>query len=250
MKLYLASHDRDGAPPAFADLTGQGRRVGVIANANDGLADNQRLSRLADEVDRLSAIGLVPEELDLRDYFDHTKNLEDHLAHLDAIWAMGGNAFVLRRAMRYSGLDALLPALLRDSRLTYGGYSAGAVVAGPTLHGIDLVDDPHEVPAPYQSKVIWPGLGLVPYRIAPHFRSQDRQTFQIEHVVDYFVTHDVQYRTLSDGQAIVVDGGVERLLDSRSPELVDLAKAHPRDWSIAQLTPEPQLLLDEHSSTA
>ncbi|HEX4402864.1 MAG TPA: Type 1 glutamine amidotransferase-like domain-containing protein [Galbitalea sp.] len=233
MKLYLASYDPGGVPSNLADLIGENQPVAITANANDGMPQNQRAAGLANEIARLSAIGLHSEELDLRRYFDHTKNLEDDLGAYGAIWAMGGNAFVLRRAMRYSGLDEILPRLLRASRLTYGGYSAGAVVAGPTLHGIDLVDDPHEVPVSYQSNVVWSGLDLVPYRIAPHYRSRDSQTFQIEQVVDYFVAHNAKYRTLSDGQAIVIDGQSEQVLDFRAPELRSLETIDPSEWHAA-----------------
>ena len=230
MKLYLASHDPDGVPTNLADLIGENQLVAIVANANDGMSQNQRAAGLANEIARLRAIGLQSEELDLRRYFDHTKSLEDDLDAYGAIWAMGGNAFVLRRAMRYSGLDVLLPNLLRESGLTYGGYSAGAVVAGPTLHGIDLVDDPHEVPPSYQWNVVWSGLDMVPYRIAPHYRSRDRQTLQIELVVNYFVAHSAKYRTLSDGQAIVVDGQSEQFLDFRAPELRRLESTDPSEW--------------------
>ena len=233
MKLYLASYDLGGVPTNLADLIGGDQSVAIIANANDGLPQDQRAAGLANEIARLRAIDLHSEELDLRRYFDHTKSLEDDLGAYGAIWAMGGNAFVLRRAMRYSALDVLLPNLLRESRLTYGGYSAGAVVAGPTLHGIDLVDDPHEVPPSYQGNVVWSGLDLVPYRIAPHYRSRDRQTFQIELVVNYFVAHNAKYRTLSDGQAIVINGQSEQFLDFRAPELRRLENTDPSEWLTA-----------------
>ena len=238
MKLYLASHNPDGVPLNFSALVGSNRRVAVIANARDGTTEKQRGEALVREIDQLSAIGLVCEELDLRRYFDRTKSLDDEIQRFGVIWAMSGNAFVLRRAMRYSGLDVILAALLRETEIVYGGCSAGAVVAGPTLHGIDLVDNPYEVPSKYKTPVIWTGLGLVPYRIAPHFRSRNSQTFAIERVVDYFAMHKVEYRTLSDGQAIVVDGDVEHLRDLRAPELISLASHHPMEWSMAQMAPD------------
>ena len=85
------------------------------------------------------------------------------------IWTLGGNSSLLRRAMRQSGLDLLLTAWRDDAGIVYGGYSAGAVVATPTLRGIHLVDPPAALAEGYPPEIIWDGLALVPYSIAPHY---------------------------------------------------------------------------------
>ena len=230
MKLYLAS-GADGTSSELAVLVGTNRRVAVIANANDALDATVRAAGVSREISELAAIGLVAEELDLRDHFNQRHDLEGELARFGLLWATGGNAFLLRRSMSESGLDALLPGLLRRMDLAYGGYSAGAVVAGPTLHGIDLVDDPYEVTPPYQTAVVWSGLGLVPYCIAPHYRSQNPQAPLIEDAIAYFVEHEVPYRTLSDGQSIVIDDGREWVLDRRTNEQKQLG-ANPAIGSL------------------
>ncbi|HTC70822.1 MAG TPA: Type 1 glutamine amidotransferase-like domain-containing protein [Acidothermaceae bacterium] len=227
MKLYLASHDPDGLPSELADLVGTNRRVAVIANANDAIDATMRTAGVSREISELAAIGLVAEELDLRDYFDRRRDLEGELLRFGLLWAMGGNAFLLRRAMRDSRLDVVLPDLLKRPDLVYGGYSAGAVVAGPTLHGIDLVDDPRSAPPPYRASVVWTGLGLVPYCIAPHYRSRNYQASMIEDAVAYFVAHKMAHRTLSDGQTIVIDGRQEWLLDLRTNEQKLLGEQPP-----------------------
>ena len=87
------------------------------------------------------------------------------------IWTPGGNSFLLRRAMRQSGLDLFLMARWEDRNLVYGGYSAGAVVVTPTLRGIDLVDPPDQQASGYSAEIVWDGLALVPYCNAPHYDS-------------------------------------------------------------------------------
>jgi dipeptidase E len=59
-----------------------------------------------------------------------------------------------------SGLHALLGKRLGEENFLYAGYSAGACVAGPTLDGLHIVDDPDVVPEGYQSEVEWTGLSL------------------------------------------------------------------------------------------
>jgi peptidase E len=70
-----------------------------------------------------------------------SRALEEVVASLDALWVVGGNAFVLRRALSQSGLDAVLTRRAGDSAFVYAGYSAGSCVMGSTLRGIELVDD-------------------------------------------------------------------------------------------------------------
>jgi dipeptidase E len=101
--------------------------------------------------------------------------------------------------MRQSGFD-----LIQDGALVYGGFSAGAVVATPTLKGIELVDDPHEIPDGYEPEVIWEGLGLYDAAIAPHYKSDHPESAAIDRVVAYFERNNLPYKPLHDGEAIVV----------------------------------------------
>ena len=63
----------------------------------------------------------------------------------------------------------ILDFLERDA-IAYGGYSAGIVMLTPSLHGVDP-DDPKIVPTGYPPAIIWECLGLIPYAIAPHYKS-------------------------------------------------------------------------------
>src|SRR5690606_29223683 len=88
-------------------------------------------------------------------------------------------------------------------QIVYGGFSAGAVVAAPTLRGIDLMDDPAEVPAGYESQATWDGLGLIDYSIVPHFRSPHPESAAAERAARHMSSHGMRYRALRDGDVIV-----------------------------------------------
>lgn len=173
-------------------------------NATDIYGDDKRSVYLAKEVDKFKSYGLVSEELDLREYFDNDR-LADQLSEYGAVWVMGGNSFVLRRAMRYSAFDKLILPLVESEDIVYAGFSAGSVVAAPSLKGIGIVDDPNKVPENYDKKVIWGGLGFVDFSIAPHFRAGHPESAAIDEVVSYFQAQDMPYKAINDNQAIVVN---------------------------------------------
>lgn len=84
--------------------------------------------------------------------------MQEALLRFDLIWSRGGNAFVLRRAFRQSGADVAIPRLLKEDKIVYAEASAGIVIMGPRLHGIELVDPANEVPAGYGEVVVWKAL--------------------------------------------------------------------------------------------
>ena len=92
-------------------------------------------------------------------------------------------------------------ALTSSSLEVYAGYSAGAVVAGPTLKGIELVDPIDEWPDDYPNKeVLWEGLGLIDFVIAPHYKSDHPESSKIDDVVDYLEKNNIPFRPLRDGE--------------------------------------------------
>lgn len=126
--------------------------------------DNRAAARAnwqADQTSKLKTLGFTVRPLDLRDYFGRPQPMAETLAVLDLVWVNGGNAFVLRRAMQRSGFDVALRAALANDELVYAGFSAAAVVLPASLRGLDLVDDPHNVPDGYPAEVPWEGLNIL-----------------------------------------------------------------------------------------
>lgn len=213
MRLYLSSYRLGKHAARIIELIGHGApRVLATMNGLDNLAAPDRQALYQRMVGDFSAIGAEVRELDLRRYFSHADALADDLAECDMVWASGGNAFTLLAAMKQSGFIGALKKLLAEDRVAYGGYSAGAVVATPTLRGIELVDsaDPVDaIPAGYAPGIHWEGMALVNYSIAPHFRSAHPEAAAIDSVVKYFEDRGMPYKALRDGEAILIEGDRE-----------------------------------------
>jgi len=199
-------------PDALLRLLGAGRRTAVIANACDSLAAEDRLESTRQEMDRLIAVGLEPQELDLRDYFDAgPAAVAAGASAFDLVWVRGGNVFVLRRALHQSGGDVALLTMLRSDTVVYGGYSAGVCVLTPSLRGIEMVDDPNDVPPGYDDAIIWDGLDVLPYAVAPHYRSEHPETALVDMLVSHYIEQHIPFRALRDGQAIVINGDMSEI---------------------------------------
>ncbi|WP_192583423.1 Type 1 glutamine amidotransferase-like domain-containing protein [Streptomyces albicerus] len=190
----------DSRPSALPSTRETGR-AGIVLNALDehGSSRGRDLGR---EIRTLETFGYSCDELDLRDYFSDPDELPRRLADLDLVWALGGNAFVLARAMTQSGFAHAVKAQLHRPEFVYGGYSAGACVAGPDLRGIDLIDDPTVLPEGYAAHTEPACLGLVPYRIVPHWRSEHRETKGADRAAAYLAEHGLSHRCLRDGEAV------------------------------------------------
>jgi dipeptidase E len=206
MQLYLSSYGFGNDSARMLCATAANRRVGVIQNALDGYNDLPlRRESLARECAGLTALGLAPEELDLRDYFGDEDRLRERVDQLSYLWVVGGNTFVLRLAMAASGLDRILQSWRGNDRRIYGGYSAGACVLSPSLWGIHLADEPEIRPAGYPVEAIWEGLNLIPFYVAPHYRSDHFESAAIEQTVEYYIDHKLPFVTLRDGEALTLD---------------------------------------------
>ena len=203
MKLYLSSF-RLGDKRDHLVKMAKRTRFAFVGNALDGLTDlTTRQTVITRGIEDLREISLESDLIDLREFFTEPTQLRVRLAPYKAIFVSGGNAFILRRAMRQSGLDAFLQEKKNDDTFLYAGYSAGACVCGPTMNGFDKVDDPQLVPAGYPSDLIWAGLGLLDYNIAPHYQSNHPESEAINAVVNYFIENKILFRALRDGEVII-----------------------------------------------
>lgn len=82
----------------------------------------------------------------------------------------------------------------------------------PSLHGTELVDDPHTTPTGYGQEVIWDCLDIFPYAIAPHYKSDHPESADIDKSVTYFIDHHIPFIALRDGEAIVMEGHTWRVV--------------------------------------
>lgn len=197
-KLYLSSY-RVPTPDKFFDLLLKppaGCRVAVIPNAKDYNPPEERQEKLDELATDLAKLGFKSDVVDLRKFSD-SQTIYDALYEYDAMWAAGGNTFVLRYEMHRSGFDTAITKLLDVGRI-YAGESAGAIVAGLTLRGCEIADNPAEA-----KEIIWDGLGLVDKILAPHADSPDFPQY-VEHMKSLYKDSD-QVVYLNDDQALVVN---------------------------------------------
>ncbi len=141
----------------------------------------------------------------MKKYFGKQRGLEKKLAEFGAVWVNGGNTFVLRQAMRRSGFDNIFNKLLKRKDFVYGGYSAGICILAKDLHGLEIVDDPHQKPYEKRSKVLWNGLGFLDYMILPHYKSDHPESKLVGKTVQYFIDNKLLFKVLRDGEVIIIE---------------------------------------------
>lgn len=208
MRLYLSSFRMGDHPEHLAALVGgDGRNVVVVANALDDAPTDVRRSGLERELAALADLGLDADELDLRDYFGQGQRLRRDLAGVALAWLRGGNVFMLRYALFRSAGDVVFRGLLAKDELVYAGYSAGSCVLSPSLRGLEAVDDAGAVMRIYGSDPVWNGLALLTAAFVPHYQSSGHpETAAMDLVVARYQATGVSYRSLRDGQTLLING--------------------------------------------
>ena len=205
MKLYLSSYRLGRDRDALRHLVGHSGRAGIVLNALD-LYATDRSDALGRERDDLAKIGFEADEIDLRSYFASPTELRSRLESYDIVWVVGGNTFVLARAMAQSHFNDAIHERLLNRRIVYAGYSAGVCVIGPDLDGCHLMDDPHGIPDGYSPEVLPSPLGWIPWRIVPHYRSDHPESPLADLAVNHLLEAGLPFQALRDGQAFVLDG--------------------------------------------
>ena len=211
MRLYLSSHGFGNHLERLQQMVGGNKKVLFIDNAKDYLSESERQAHVAEKRVEFERAGLEFYELDLRKYFGKSELLAKIVAGSGLVWVSGGNTFLIRRALNYSGLDEILMNDLRKDLFVYGGSSAGAIIMTKTLHGTEMGDDPYVVPEGYNQEIIWNGLGMIYPQLVPHYKSSWFGD-EAQAMIDYFEENGLKYMGLMDGEVYVVDGKFEERL--------------------------------------
>ena len=214
MRLYLSSFDVGNCPDELVALAGEARRAAIILNALDH-RPQARAGWLERQTSKLVGLGFSVVELDLRNYFGAAARLQQSLSEVDLVWINGGNAFILRRAMKRSGFDMIVRDAVERDEIVYAGFSAAAVICFRSLEGLELTDNPHEVPVGYDPEIVWEGLGFVPFAIAVHYKSDHPESASVDREIAFYEKSGIPYRTLRDGEALVIHGKHEKVVGSR-----------------------------------
>jgi dipeptidase E len=106
--------------------------------------------------------------------------------------------------MKRSGFENIIKDIL-ESGVVYAGDSAGAVVIGNSLKGIELVDVPE-----FAEEIIFTGIGLVRHFILPHVNSTE--IGEIINLVAELHKNDESMVKLTDTQAMVIENDTEYIV--------------------------------------
>lgn len=214
MRLFISSYRAGDHDKELLELVGKIDKIAVITNAKDYKTIEDRLIKIEDNFNYFRSLGLEPSEIDLRPYF-HKSGAVELVAKHKFIWLAGGNVFLLRRALRYSGVDKYLNDAVRKNEIILGGESAGAIIMGPTLKYSEMdsdEDSPNYITDGYTQDILWDGLGFVGYVPVPHYKTPDYGN-EIDKYIESLEQNKIAYKTMTDNQAILINKQVEVLLD-------------------------------------
>jgi dipeptidase E len=203
MKLFLYSFAftfSDEQSKALSNLVGKPANrttFALIDNAADIIPDSA--GWIEDARNTIRSKGYQTEVVDLREWEDNAQGLRNKLTGKDVIWVGGGNTFYLRWLMQKVGADKIITDLVAKGTV-YAGWSAGAIVAGPTLECIEHMEDTEGVP-----EIVRGGLNLTSLVVVPHIGNKD---FAEAAATTNNALKRAGYTTqpLTDTQALVIDG--------------------------------------------
>jgi dipeptidase E len=202
MLLYSSYRISEVHRAALANLIGkplESVSAAAVTNAADTEKDSQDWVKAS-----VDALGCRAEIVDLRSR-GTSDELRSKLSGKDLIWLCGGNQYYLRWILRESGADEIIRELV-GAGMVFAGWSAGAVVVGPTLQFMEHLEDLTVVP-----EVITDGLGLTDAVVLPHF---DMEMFAEGMKRAQQSLDEAGFRTvpLLDSQALLIDGSNGRIV--------------------------------------
>jgi len=123
------------------------------------------------------------------------------LKKADVIFFGGGNTFYLMSWLRKSGLDKLLPELLKTR--VYVGISAGSIVATINLRMSSSQKSYSEKVFPLQNDK---GLGFVIFHVRPHLNSRYFPRLKVKNLAKIAKDIPETVYAIDDNSAVVVNG--------------------------------------------
>lgn len=174
-------------------------KIALIENAAD-VYDEGSKDWMYDNRTSIQAHKFQVDLVDLESYRrGEQKGLLARLERADVIWLGGGNTYYLRWILKETRADSILSGLVTQGKV-YGGGSAGAIVAGPTIDHFQPADDPSKAP-----QELHDGLKLTENVIIPHWANEKygniMQDIKIKLEAEGYKAIEI-----NDNQAVVIDG--------------------------------------------
>ena len=208
MKYYLSSYKLGTETEKLKELVkNTSAKFAYIPNARDFTsADPERKRKgTEDDMTQLREIGIEVELLDLKDFFGKQGELKEKLLSLDGVYISGGNSFVLRQAMRLSGLDSIILEMADRADFIYSGYSAAVCVLCPTLKYYAITDDATDFPYSQIKEQIWEGLGILDFVFEPHYHSDHPESASTDKEIQLLIEEKVLFKAYKDGEVLILE---------------------------------------------
>lgn len=201
MKLFLTSAgiSNKTITEAFIDLTGLKKDqikiafIPTASNVEEGdkgwlIDDYSNLKKLSLGSVDIVDISAVPEKI-----------WKPRLQEANVLFFGGGNTFHLMHWVKKSGLEKLLPKLLKTR--VYAGISAGSCIAGHTIYNSvqNLFGEKYNLK-------IEKGLGLVDFQFIPHLNSPYFTKIKEKNLEIASKDLSEPVYALDDNSALLVDG--------------------------------------------
>ena len=258
MILYLSSQ-KFGKETTFLKewIKKHNKKILLIFNALDAKGKEKIDNNINEDKSLLEEIGFEVTIIDLKEYFDRASDLIKICQNYSAFCVMGGNVFVLRQAMKYSGFDTFLKDISNRKEYLYIGYSAGSCVLAKELSLLKNVDEP--IDFYNRGEIIYDGIGLIDYIFIPHYKSDYHKAHLIEKCVETCKRDKNKYKALTDGEVLIEDFGrrnngiiediIERNLKRIEKDLTEIEDIQSIDFiDLFPISEEHRIQLDEEAA--
>ncbi|MEK7495528.1 MAG: Type 1 glutamine amidotransferase-like domain-containing protein [Patescibacteria group bacterium] len=208
MKYYLSSYKLGNETEKLKELIKEtNEKFGYIPNALDYTgADQMDVKQHCEkDIKDLGQYGAKVEMLDLKNYFEKENELKTKLACLGGLYVSGGNTFVLRQAMRLSGLDKIIHEMSDRNDFLYIGYSAGVCVITPNLKPYAITDNAMDFPYKQIKEQVWEGLNILDFVFQPHYHSNHPESKSTDKEIQYCIDNKILFKAYKDGEVMILE---------------------------------------------
>ena len=182
-------------------ISNHNNKILLIFNALDAKGQDKINNNVKEDINLLRQIGFEVTVIDLKEYFGKHDELNKICQNYNAFCVMGGNVFVLRQAIKYSGFDTFLKKISNNDNYLYIGYSAGSCVLSKRLDIFESVDEP--IDFYNKGKIIYEGIGFIDYTFIPHYKSNYHKAYLIDEIVNICEKDNIEYKTVCNGDVII-----------------------------------------------
>lgn len=208
MKFYLSSYKLGDETEKLKELIKETNgKFGYIPNALDFTGADQQDKKQHCERDMkdLGQYGAKVEMLDLKNYFEKENELKAKLTELGGLYVSGGNTFVLRQALKLSGLDKIIIQNSLPNNFLYIAYSAGACLLSPSLKQYAITDNAKDFPYQQIKEQIWEGLNILDFVFQPHYHSDHPETQSTDKEIQHCIENKILFKAYKDGEVLIIE---------------------------------------------